>query len=50
MVDAYDVDSPGGLVDPVDHSVGAAPSGVVSGKFTGEWLAYSVRVVQQCAG
>jgi hypothetical protein len=51
MVDAsYNVDSPGGLVDPVDHSVGAAPRGVVSGKFTGEWLAYSVRVVQQCAG
>jgi hypothetical protein len=50
MVDAYDVDGPGGLVDTVDHPVRAAPRGVVPGWFTGEWLAYPVRVVQQCAG
>jgi hypothetical protein len=25
MVDTYDVDRPGGLVDPVDHPVRAAP-------------------------
>jgi hypothetical protein len=31
VIDAHDVDGPGGLVDPVDHLVGAAPCGVVSG-------------------
>ena len=31
MVDAYDVDRPGGLVDPVHHPVCAAPRGVVPG-------------------
>jgi hypothetical protein len=31
MVDAYDVDSPGGLVDPVDHPVRAAPREEVPG-------------------
>jgi len=50
VIDAHDVDGPGGLVDPVDHSVGAAPCRVVSGWFMGEWPACPVRVVQQCAG
>ena len=49
MVDAYDVDRPGGLADTVNHPVRAAPRGVVPGQFTGERLAYPVRVVQQCA-
>jgi hypothetical protein len=49
MVDAYNVDSPGGLVDPVDHPVRAAPRRVVPGQFTGERSTHPVRIVQQCA-
>jgi hypothetical protein len=31
VVDAHDVGGPGGLIDPVDHAVGAAPRGMVPG-------------------
>jgi hypothetical protein len=46
VIDAYDVHDPYGLIDAVDHPVGAAPCGVISVQLAGERLANPVRVVQ----
>lgn len=46
VVDAYDVDNPSGLVNPIDHPVSAAPRGVVSGQLASQWLAYPVWAVE----
>lgn len=50
VVDAYDVNGAGVVVDAVDNPVGATAGGMIAGQFPCEWFADAVRVVQQCPG
>jgi hypothetical protein len=45
VINAYDVDGPRGLIDAVDHSIGAPACGVIADQFAGEWLTDPMRVV-----
>jgi hypothetical protein len=46
VIDAYDVNHAGVVLDAVDDPVGAAAGGVTGRQFPGEWFADPVWVVQ----
>jgi hypothetical protein len=50
MIDANHMHSAGGLVDAVDHAVGAAVGRTVSGQLAGQRPAHYVRAFQQYSG